>query len=80
MYDYRYDVLVHHTDQIEQDINEPYPEVELRTESVAPQMDPIAEEGEEGSHVDDEVWRVTSKELKLHDAVTLNYVKEKPCN
>lgn len=29
--------------------------MELRTESVAPQMDPIAEEGEEGSHIDDEV-------------------------
>ena len=52
---HRYDVLVHHVDQIEQDINEPYPEMELRTESVAPQMDPIAEEGEEGSHIDDEV-------------------------
>lgn len=50
-----YDVLVHHVDQIEQDINEPYPEMELRTESVAPQMDPIAEEGEEGSHIDEEV-------------------------
>lgn len=51
----RYDVLVRHVDQIEQGIIEPYPEVELRTESVAPQMDPIAEEGEEGSHIDEEV-------------------------
>ena len=48
-------MLVRHVDQIEQDINEPYPEVELRTESVAPQMDPIAEEGEEGSHMEEEV-------------------------
>ncbi|XP_067946384.1 uncharacterized protein [Watersipora subatra] len=49
-----YDVLVHHVDQVEQDVNEPFPDKELRTESVAPQMDPIAEEGEEGSHMEEE--------------------------
>lgn len=54
---YSYDVLVRHVDQVEQEISEPYPEVELRTESVAPQMDPIAEEAEEGSQrpADEEV-------------------------
>lgn len=48
-------MLVRHTDQIEQDITEPFPEVELRTESVAPQMDPIEEEAEDDGHADDEV-------------------------
>lgn len=62
----RYDVLVHHVDQIESDVNEPYPEAELRTESVAPQMDPIAEEGEDGSHNDEEVTKYNSCVLSLH--------------
>lgn len=49
-------MLVHHTDQLESEISEPYPDLETRTESViAPQMDPIAEEGEEGSHLAEEV-------------------------
>ncbi|KAF6026848.1 hypothetical protein EB796_014832 [Bugula neritina] len=45
-----YDVLVHYVDQIEKGIHEPFAEMELRTESVAPQMDPIVEEVEEGSN------------------------------
>lgn len=53
-----YDVLVRHVDQIEQDITEPFPEVELRTESVAPQMDPIVEEAEDDGHADEEVWHI----------------------